>query len=163
MRKYTFSDSQYKYNTMNSINQFEDQTNRQKANEQDLLTSKIPVLEERLLVSLKQVETGVVKVHKKIISQEVSQDIAVTHDEVQIERVPVNQYVESAPAIRYEGDTTIISVVKEVLVVEKQLMVVEELHLTKKQIISTTTVNETLRKEEVEVNRTNLNNTLPNQ
>lgn len=148
---------------MNSTNQFEDQTNRQNADEQELMTSKIPVLEERLNIGVKQVETGVVQVHKKIISQEVSQDIAVSHDEVEIERIPVNQYVEAAPAIRYEGDTTIISVVKEVLVVEKRLIVIEELHLTKKQIISTTTVKETLRKEEVEINRTSLNSTLPNQ
>ncbi len=148
---------------MNSITQFDDQANQQKAEGQELTTSKIPILEERLQIGIKQVETGTVQLHKRVVSHEVSQDIAVMHDEVEIERIPVNQYVETAPAIRYEGDTTIISVVKEVLVVEKRLMVVEELHLTKKQIVSTTTVNETLRKEEVEVYRTDLNNTIPNQ
>ncbi|RYE18527.1 MAG: DUF2382 domain-containing protein [Sphingobacteriaceae bacterium] len=70
-------------------------------------------------------------------------------------------YVATVPPVRVEGDTTIISVVKEVLVVEKRLMLVEEIHLSKNRTETLTTVNETLRKEEVEINRIDLttNNT----
>jgi uncharacterized protein (TIGR02271 family) len=148
---------------MNSTNELEDLNNLQKASSQEQSTSKIPVIEERLKVGVKQVETGSVQIHKKIISQDVSQEVPITHEEVTINHVPINQYIDVAPAVRYEGDNTIISVVKEVLVVEKRLMLVEELHISKKQIISTATVKETLRKEEVEINRTDANNTLPNQ
>lgn len=148
---------------MNSTDHLTDQTNLQSAEAQELSSPKIQLFEERLLVGVMQVETGLVQVQKKVISQDVNQDIELTRNEVQVERVPVNQYVEAAPATRYEGDTTIIPVVKEVLVVEKRLMLVEELHITQKQVISITTVNETLRKEEVEVSRTELNSTLPNQ
>jgi len=71
-----------------------------------------------------------------------------------MERKPINQYVDTAPAAsRYEGDTLIIPVLKEVLVVEKKLMLVEELHIRKRNTEQIITGSETLRKESVEINR----------
>lgn len=138
---------------MDSFGNYKDQVNQQHLDEENLSVAKIPVLEERLNIGIRQVETGTVQLHKKVISEEVTHDVLVTQEEVEVERVAINQYVEAAPATRYENDVTIIPVVKEVLVVQKKLMLVEELHITKKQVISTTTVKETLRKEEVEINR----------
>lgn len=116
--------------------------------------AKIPILEERLVVGTRKVEAGSVQIHKKVVTEQVEQQIALTHEEVQIERVAIGRYIEAAPALRYEGNVTIISVVKEVLVVEKRLVLVEELHLTKKQVLTTAIVKDTLRKEEIEVGRT---------
>ncbi|MVN23169.1 YsnF/AvaK domain-containing protein [Mucilaginibacter arboris] len=132
---------------MNNIGKTEEQLNLAE------LSKKIPLVEERLNVGVRQVETGTVRINKKIISQEVSQEIPVTQEEVHVERIAINEYVETAPATRYEGDTTIIPVVKEVLVVEKRLMLVEELRITKKHVTTTTTINELLRKEEIEISR----------
>lgn len=140
-------------------------SNGQNIDQEEVLTSKITLVEERLKIDVRQVETGIVQVHKKVISEEVTQEVPVVSEEIKVEHKPINQYVESAPAVRAEGDTTIISVVKEVLVVEKRLMLVEELHITKTQIASTTTVTETLRKETIEINRLNITqeNTITNQ
>ncbi len=138
---------------MNDFIKAEDQANQQNQDHQKPLVSKISLIEERLNIGIRQVETGTVQLHKKIVSEEVTQEVPVIHEEIQVERKAVNQYVEAVPAVRYEGDTTIISVVKEVLVVEKRLMLVEELHIVKNQITSAAIVKETLRKEEIEISR----------
>lgn len=51
---------------------------------------------------------------------------------VHVEHKPINKYVDSNLApVRYEGDTMIVSVLKEVVVVEKKTLLVEELHIKK--------------------------------
>jgi len=114
----------------------------------------IPVIEEKVHLDKKVVESGRVRITKVVSEQEVPVDIPLIHEEHDIQRVPVNQYVESPPPpIRYEGDTMIIPVVREVLVVQKRLLVVEELHITKSQVHTQDTQQITLRKEEVIVER----------
>ncbi|MGI4022785.1 MAG: YsnF/AvaK domain-containing protein [Janthinobacterium lividum] len=138
---------------MNELNKLQEVANQLDITNVELAVPKIALVEERLNIDIQKVETGTVQVHKKVILEQVTQEVQVTQEEVQIERVVMNQYVDAAPQVRYEGDTTIISVVKEVLVVEKRLMLVEELHISKKQTTSSATVTETLRKEEIEINR----------
>lgn len=121
---------------------------------QEELSSKIILIEERMKVDIHHIETGKVSVYKKVISEEVTQQVPLTNEQVEVKHVPFNMYVDTAPAIRYEADTTIISVVKEVLVIEKKLMLIEEIHLIKTAVTVDTPVTETLRREEAEVNRT---------
>ncbi len=145
---------------MNEFSKFKEQASQQAMNKEDMPVSKIPIVEERLNIGVRRVETGTVQLSKRVVSEEVSQEVPVTYEEVQVEHVAINQYVEVAPeAVRYEGNTTIISVVKEVLVVEKRLMLVEELHISKTQVTSTSTVKEFLRKEEIEISRAETSNT----
>jgi uncharacterized protein (TIGR02271 family) len=114
----------------------------------------IPVIEERLRIDKEKEVTGKYIISKKIHSEEVEEDVSVTEENVSIVRKEFNQYIDSPPpALRQEGDTTVISVVKEVLVVEKKLMLVEELHITKDIKQSTVPVKETIRKEEVNVKK----------
>ena len=113
----------------------------------------IPVIEEQLQVEKQVVETGRVLINKTVREEEQVVTTPVTHDEVSVERVPMNQYVETAPAVRYEGDVTIIPVVKEVLVLEKRLMLVEEVHITNRRITTDDTQRITLRREDVTVDR----------
>ncbi len=54
-------------------------------------------------------------------------------EEVQIERVPGNQLVDEPVAVRCEGDTMIIPVIEEVIVVETRLQLKEEVRVTKRQ------------------------------
>ncbi len=54
-------------------------------------------------------------------------------EEVQIERVPGNQLVNEPVAVRCEGDTMIIPVIEEVVVVETRLQLKEEVRVTKRQ------------------------------
>jgi len=115
-------------------------------------STKIPVITEQLHISKQVVETGRVRVSKKVIKEEVNKDIPVLKEEVIVERKEINQYIDGAvPGIRMVGDTTIIPVVKEVVV--KRLLLVEELHVTKRTSEQLVPVHETLIREEVTVNR----------
>ena len=114
----------------------------------------IPVIEETLDVGKQKVESGKVKVSKKIFEEEETIDVPTLHEKLSVERVAVNKYVDSPPpAIRHEGDTTIIPVLEEVVVVEKRLLLVEEVHIRKHQTEERTRQKVTLRKEEVRVDR----------
>jgi stress response protein YsnF len=75
-------------------------------------------------------------------------------EEVEIERVAVNRVIDEAVPVRYEGDTTIISLLEEVLVVEKRLVLREEIHIKKlrKEVHNPQEV--LLREEQVEIVRT---------
>jgi uncharacterized protein (TIGR02271 family) len=112
----------------------------------------IPVIEEQVQVGKRVRETGSVRISKKVHQEEVTVDEPIVQEHVEVERVPVNQYVDIAPpAIRYEGDKMIISVLEEV--VEKRLILVEEIHITKQQEKTHDPQKVTLRKEELRVER----------
>ena len=53
-------------------------------------------------------------------------------DTVEVTRVPIDKVVDMAPEIRTEGDLTIVPVLEEVLVVTKQLVLKEELHIRRR-------------------------------
>jgi stress response protein YsnF len=61
--------------------------------------------------------------------------------------------VETAPAIRTEGDVTILPIVEEVLVVEKRLVLKEELHIRRRVGSEAIEVPVTLRKQRAIVER----------
>ena len=113
----------------------------------------IPVIQEEIVVDKYVVERGKVRVSKRVSEHEEIVDEPLFHEEVSVERVPVNRVVESAPGVRNEGDTLVIPIVEERVFVEKRLVLVEELHV-KKQLVETHQPQTiTLRKEEVEINR----------
>ena len=116
--------------------------------------TRIPVIEEQILLSKRVVETGRVRIAKQVSEHQEHISVPVSHDEVDVERVAINRYVDTPPqAVRYEGDTMIISVLEEVVVVEKRLMLVEELHVTKRQVQTEAMQQVTLRTETVTVTR----------
>ncbi|RDV16403.1 DUF2382 domain-containing protein [Pontibacter diazotrophicus] len=124
----------------------------------------IPVVEEQIRVNKKTVETGSVHVSKDVHEEEVTVDVPTLHEEVNVERVAIDRYVDSPPPpVRHEGDVTIISVLKEEIVVTKRLKLVEEVHVTKRKHETQENQHITLRKEEVKVNRVDLNNENPNK
>ena len=116
-------------------------------------TDVIKVIEEQIQVDKQVVETGRVVVSKVVHEEEQIVTTSPMHEEISMERVPMNQYVEMPPAIRYEGDMTIIPVVKEVVVTEKRLMLVEEIRITKRRITTDDIQRVMLRREEVTVQR----------
>jgi uncharacterized protein (TIGR02271 family) len=113
----------------------------------------IPVIQEQATVRKRVVETGKVKISKQVREYEEIVDIPHVHEEVKIERMPVNQFVESAPKVRTEGETTIIPVLEERYVVEKRLFLVEELHVRKDRTETHHPERIRVLKEEVDVKR----------
>src|SRR5262245_28533251 len=113
----------------------------------------VPVLVEELEVQKRQVETGKVRITKVVHERETTVDEPLWHDDVAITRVPVQRVVEGPVTVREENDTTIISVVEEMLVVEKRWMLLEEIHIRKQRIETHQPQRITLRSEEVQVER----------
>jgi uncharacterized protein (TIGR02271 family) len=113
----------------------------------------VPVTEEEVTVQKRTVETGRVQIHKTVHEHTEIVDQPLQIEDVEIERVPVNRIVSEAIPVRYEGDTTIISLLEEVLVVEKRLMLREEVHIKKAQRVVHDPQEVLLREERVEVVR----------
>ena len=113
----------------------------------------VPVVEEHLRVGRREAETGRVRFTKRVLEDEVLVDDAVVREEVEVVRVAVGRQVETPPPAREEGDTLIIPVLEEVLVVEKRLVLVEELHVRKRRVEERRPQSFTLRKEEVVAER----------
>ena len=116
------------------------------------LSHKAIVVKEQLHTNKEIIETGKIDVFKKVFEDQFTQDVSVIADNIVIERRPMGNYIDDVlPVIRYEGNTTIIPVLKEVII--KRVLLVEEVYITKQVHESTVTVNESTRREEVIVER----------
>lgn len=89
----------------------------------------IPLAQEELVVSRREVETGRVRVRTVVDERQEMVREELSRTAVDIERVPINVEVSDIPMPRMEGETYIIPVVEEVLYVRKALVVVEEIRL----------------------------------
>jgi uncharacterized protein (TIGR02271 family) len=115
--------------------------------------SVIPVIQEQATVSKRIVETGKVRIAKHVREYEEIVDVPHFQEAVMVERVPIDRFIESAPEVRTEGDITIIPVVEERYVLERRLVLVEELHVRKERKESHHPEKVKVLKEEVEVQR----------
>ncbi|HZH30480.1 MAG TPA: YsnF/AvaK domain-containing protein [Pyrinomonadaceae bacterium] len=113
----------------------------------------MPVVAETLDVQKRKVDTGGVRIRKVVHEREEVVDEPLMREEVQVKRVPINRVVEAPVPVRHVGNTMIISLLEEVLVVEKRLMLKEELHITKGEIETYKPQRVTLRTEEAVVER----------
>jgi uncharacterized protein (TIGR02271 family) len=113
----------------------------------------IPVVEEGVDVERRRVETGRVRASKVVSSREEVVDEPLSRDEVHVERVAVNRVVDGPSGARREGDTLIVSVYEEVLIVEKRLMLKEEVRITTRKHVEREPQAVTLRSEDVVVER----------
>ncbi len=97
-------------------------------------TIVLPVVEEQVHVGVRQVDTGSgVRIHKTVTEQPFHIDQALLRDAVDVKRVPIDRIValSDAPSARQEGDTLIVPILEEILVVEKRLRIKEEVHITR--------------------------------
>lgn len=116
----------------------------------------VPRIEEEMHVGKKIIESGKVHIHKLVKEHQELVDIPLLKEEVKIERLQKNEFVSTAPPpVRQEGDTTIISVLEEVTIIEKRILLVEEVHITKNQVHEKLSHEVTLLKEEINIERSN--------
>lgn len=113
----------------------------------------IPLVEEQLSVEKRQVATGRVRVRTETDVREELVQLELSQDQVEVTRVPVDREVESAPPVRQEGDVTIIPVLEERLVVERRLVLTEEIHVSRRVTSTETSVPVSLRKQRAVVDR----------
>jgi stress response protein YsnF len=94
-----------------------------------------------------------VQVHVHTVSHDHLIDEAVAHETIEIERVVVGRPIEAVPAVREEGDVTVIPVIEEVLVVERRLVLKEEIRLRRVQTTELHRETITLREQTAVVER----------
>ena len=113
----------------------------------------VPVIEEILDITRQHEEIGRVLVRKHVHERVELVDEPLRRDTVTVTHVPINRVVELPIDVRQEGETLIVPVLEEVLVVEKRLMLVEEVHITRHTAEIHQPEEVTLRREEVTVER----------
>jgi uncharacterized protein (TIGR02271 family) len=112
----------------------------------------VPLVEEELTARTQERDLGSVRFEKRVESTQAQVTTEVGHEEVSVERVAINQPIDAAPESRFEGDTLIIPVVEEVLVTEKRLMLREEVHIRRHWVTDPVTVEDSVRREVLDVN-----------
>ena len=113
----------------------------------------IPVLEERAVILKRKKLTGGLRVRTVVRESEEVIDQPLTTEEVEVERVPLDRWVDAPVPVRQEGLTTIITLLEEVVVVEKRLRATEEVRITKRRTTRQAAQHVTLRREEAVVER----------
>lgn len=116
----------------------------------------VTAVREELEVRKRVVDRGGYRITKSVETREEVVDEPLLREECSIERRPINQIVSSVepPVPRHEGDTMILPVLEEVLVVEKRLMLKEELRITRRRIHLHEPQRVELRTENVLIERT---------
>lgn len=92
----------------------------------------IELLEEVLRVSKRTIEIGTVRVAVVVDTEERQISERLWSHRVEVEHVAVGRQLapgEAVPQSRTEGDVLIVPMVEEVMVVEKRLVITEELHI----------------------------------
>lgn len=112
---------------------------------------------EELEVRKREVERGRVRIDKRIEHVPFAEDIDVEMDVVEVQRVPVSAEYDSPPENRYEGETLIIPVVEEVLVITRRYRVIEEVHVTTRREVRTERIEDELRREVLDVDVVDVN------
>lgn len=115
----------------------------------------IPVIEETVQVDKRVVTRGGWRITKTVDLHEQVVDEPLTREEVTVERVAVERVLPDGevPAVRQNGDTMVVPVVEEVLVVEKRLLLKEELHVRRVRKEFRAPQQVVLRRERVSVDR----------
>jgi len=92
-----------------------------------------PVVEEEAIVRKEAEVTGAVRVTRRVREEmrRVSTDLA--SEEIEVERVPCDEFVEGPIPERREGDTVVLSVVEEVPVVVTRYRLVEQVRITRRR------------------------------
>ena len=97
-------------------------------------SQSVPVIEEVLHVGTRLIDTGRgVRIHKTVLQTPHLVEQSLLREEITIEHVRYDRALDAdaVPEVRYEGETLIIPVLEEVLVVQKQLRLKEEIRVTR--------------------------------
>jgi uncharacterized protein (TIGR02271 family) len=113
----------------------------------------IELAEEELRVGKREVERGRVVVRTRVEDRDEIAEAALRQEDVTVERVPIGRPVEAAPQVREEDGVLIVPVLEERLVVTTELVLKEEIRITKKSRTEMVREPVRLRSERVEVER----------
>jgi uncharacterized protein (TIGR02271 family) len=107
----------------------------------------VPLASEELQLEKRETATGKVRVQTVVETLDELARATVEEESLDVQRVPIGKVVAEPPSVRTEGDVTIIPVLKETMIVEKRLVLIEEVHIrrtTSSRVVETPV---TLRKQ----------------
>lgn len=110
----------------------------------------VPVQEEELTATTRQVERGAVRIEKDVVEERQTLNVPVTEEEVEVTRRRVDRDVTDMGHVFEEG-TIEIPLRGEAVEVEKRARIVEEIDIDKTAHQHTERVSDTVRREEVVV------------
>ena len=114
----------------------------------------IPLAAEELSVRKRRVERGIVRARTRVETREEVIDEPLVSERIEVERVPVDRFVDGdPPVVRDEDGVLVVPILEEVLVVEKRLRLKEEVRLVKRRVTVNDPQRVTLRREVVEIER----------
>ena len=111
----------------------------------------IPIVEERAVVRKEEVVTGQVHISTRTEQRVVHVDDTIRKTVVDVQHVPINQFVEVEPQAREEDGVLIVPVIEEVLV--KRMFLKEELRITRTSTLEPVERDVTLRVMHADVQR----------
>ena len=116
--------------------------------------TRVPVVEEQLQVETGVVGLGEIRVHKAVEATEEVHRGPLDREDVEIQRVRVDRPVDIPEQRRQEGDWLVIPIMEEVFVVQKQLVVREEIRIRKQLVTEEREVREVIRRERATIEDT---------
>ena len=116
----------------------------------------IPVIQEQIVIDKQVIETSKVRVRKTVLEETASLNIPLIQESYDVQRVPAQQVLDNPPGVRYEGDTIVVPVMREIVIIEKKYELIEEVRLTKRTTAIPHIQEITLLKEQVQVERIRL-------
>jgi len=123
----------------------------ERARETSSESAVIPLLAEELIVNKEAVPTGGVRVRRRVYEHDEIVETPLLRERVDVRRVVLDEPVDGPLPVRREGDTTIIPIVEEVLVVQKQFRLKEEIHVTRTLVEERYRERVTLHRQEPEI------------
>jgi stress response protein YsnF len=114
----------------------------------------VPMHAEEISVSRQQVSGDTVQVSTITRDEERLVDEQLTHERIEVERVPIGRPVDAVPPVREEGDTTVMSVVEEIIVIKRRLILKEEVRIRRVRMTEHHRETMLVRKQDAVITRT---------
>ncbi|MDB5204938.1 MAG: hypothetical protein JWR72_13 [Flavisolibacter sp.] len=138
----------YNHDHFNEDNLYRNRQQRDR-NDSDESTT-IPVIKEELEVGKREVENGGIRLRTRVVADQVSEDINLRQEHVNIERTAVDRAATESDLREEEIE---MRERNEVPVVNKEARVVEEISLNKEVSERDETISDTVRNTEVDIDR----------
>jgi uncharacterized protein (TIGR02271 family) len=111
-------------------------------------TERLERVEEGLVADVETVQSGRVRIGKRVVEEPEVLEVTLRHDEIDLERRSADRPLEpNEEPIAVHGGETVVLVIEERLEVRKVPWVVEEIHLRRRAATKTTRIEDTVRKQ----------------
>jgi uncharacterized protein (TIGR02271 family) len=124
---------------------------RQRQGGHDDTEQRVTLSEEQLEIGKRQVQAGEVEVRKHVETEHVQERVPLVHDEVSLERRPLDRTERQAGASLGEDQEIRVPIMREEAVVQKQAVPREEIIIRKRLVTEQRTVEADVRREHVDI------------